>query len=38
MAFNEAQKRAIRHTDGPALVLAGPGSRKKWVWSLEISW
>ena len=28
MAFNEAQKRAIRHTDGPALVLAGPGSGK----------
>ena len=49
MAFNEAQKRAIRHTDGPALVLAGPGSGKttvitnrvrylKWAWSLEISW
>ena len=28
MAFNEAQKRAIRHTDGPALVLAGPSSGK----------
>lgn len=28
MAFNEAQKRAIRHIDGPALVLAGPGSGK----------
>lgn len=28
MAFNEAQKTAIRHIDGPALVLAGPGSGK----------
>ncbi len=28
MAFNEAQKAAIRHGDGPALVLAGPGSGK----------
>ena len=26
MSFSEAQKRAIRHKDGPALVLAGPGS------------
>lgn len=24
MAFNEAQKRAIRHTDGPALYLQDP--------------
>ena len=28
MAFNEAQKRAIRHFKGPAMVLAGPGSGK----------
>lgn len=24
--FNEAQMKAIRHFQGPALVLAGPGS------------
>lgn len=28
MAFNEAQLQAIRHGDGPALILAGPGSGK----------
>lgn len=28
MGFNEAQAQAIRHTDGPCLVLAGPGSGK----------
>ena len=28
MAFNEAQLKAIRHGDGPALILAGPGSGK----------
>lgn len=28
MAFSEAQLQAIRHGDGPALVLAGPGSGK----------
>lgn len=28
MSFSKAQKRAIRHKDGPALVLAGPGSGK----------
>ena len=28
MGFNEAQARAIQHTDGPCLVLAGPGSGK----------
>ena len=28
MAFNEAQKGRSDHTDGPALVLTGPGSGK----------
>ena len=28
MEFNEAQLKAIRHGDGPALILAGPGSGK----------
>ena len=28
MGFNEAQTQAIQHTDGPYLVLAGPGSGK----------
>lgn len=28
MGFNEAQKRAMTHTDGPMMVLAGPGSGK----------
>ena len=28
MGFNEAQEQAIQHTDGPCLVLAGPGSGK----------
>jgi DNA helicase-2/ATP-dependent DNA helicase PcrA len=28
MNFNEAQKKAINHKDGPMLVLAGPGSGK----------
>lgn len=28
MAFNDAQKKAIRHKEGPMLVLAGPGSGK----------
>ncbi len=28
MNFNESQRRAIRHKDGPMLVLAGPGSGK----------
>ena len=28
MSFNEAQKKAISHKEGPCLVLAGPGSGK----------
>lgn len=28
MNFNESQQKAIRHMDGPMLVLAGPGSGK----------
>lgn len=28
MSFNQAQKKAIMHGDGPCLVLAGPGSGK----------
>ena len=28
LSVNDAQKRAIMHTDGPAIVLAGPGSGK----------
>lgn len=28
MGFNEAQKKAINHIDGPMMVLAGPGSGK----------
>ncbi len=28
MKFNDAQEQAIRHIDGPCLVLAGPGSGK----------
>ena len=28
MGFNEAQKKAVLHRDGPCLVLAGPGSGK----------
>ena len=31
MTFNEAQKQAIVHKDGPMLVLAGPGSGKTMV-------
>ena len=28
MEYNEAQKRAAAHGEGPMLVLAGPGSGK----------
>lgn len=28
MKFNDAQEQAVRHIDGPCLVLAGPGSGK----------
>ncbi len=27
-SFSDAQNRAIRHVQGPALILAGPGSGK----------
>lgn len=28
MNYNKSQQQAIRHKDGPMLVLAGPGSGK----------
>ncbi|MGN0485132.1 MAG: ATP-dependent helicase [Lachnospiraceae bacterium] len=37
MDFNKAQKKAIAHTDGPALVLAGPGSGKTAVITNRVS-
>lgn len=37
MEFNEAQKKAIAHKDGPALILAGPGSGKTAVITNRVS-
>lgn len=36
MAFNEAQEAAVRHKDGPMMVLAGPGSGKTTVITYRI--
>ncbi len=36
MNFNESQKTAISHFDGPALVLAGPGSGKTAVVTMRV--
>ena len=37
MEFNEAQKKAIAHKEGPALILAGPGSGKTAVITNRVS-
>lgn len=36
--FNEEQKKAITHKDGPAMVLAGPGSGKTLVITYRVKW
>ncbi len=36
--FNEEQKEAITHKDGPAMVLAGPGSGKTLVITCRVKW
>lgn len=36
MQFNESQKMAIKHGDGPMLVVAGPGSGKTTVLTMRI--
>ena len=36
--FNEDQKKAITHKDGPAMVLAGPGSGKTLVITYRVKW
>lgn len=36
--FNEEQKKAICHGDGPAMVLAGPGSGKTLVITYRVRW
>lgn len=37
-SFNEEQKRAITHKDGPMIVLAGPGSGKTLVITYRTKW
>lgn len=37
-SFNEEQKRAITHKDGPMIVLAGPGSGKTLVITYRTRW
>lgn len=37
-SFNEEQKKAITHKDGPMLVLAGPGSGKTLVITYRTKW
>ena len=36
--FNEEQKKAITHGEGPAMILAGPGSGKTLVITWRIKW
>ena len=36
--FNEEQKKAITHREGPAMVLAGPGSGKTLVITYRVKW
>lgn len=36
--FNTEQKRAVTHGDGPAMVLAGPGSGKTLVITYRVKW
>ena len=36
--FNEEQREAITHKDGPAMVLAGPGSGKTLVITCRVKW
>lgn len=36
--FNEEQKKAIMHKEGPAMVLAGPGSGKTLVITYRVKW
>ena len=36
--FNDEQKKAITHKDGPAMVLAGPGSGKTLVITYRVKW